>query len=373
MLAGNIVSREDDVFCIGVDMVANLEVDPELEVKPQVLNAVVHNLVRLEGGAFDIEHAGGELEITATVSKVVGRLISEYSRRTGKAHGRFEADEINFPVQQHVRHFYKANATNFMELTAAMMATLRVKATKTAAGSGHVVFAKVRDAGADQLLVAIVNEEWGAALGQDMGFAEAEILDLKGFRFAGRIDLTDWAKGGDKYLSFLKGRSNDVSAYFKAFLGCDSSITDAGETRTLKVALEAFALESGLDEKKRADFFNKAYDICNQLAKAGDPIHLETFANEMWPANPPALLNVMSRPELKLTDGFVPDKRVLKAFVQFAGKTKSWEVKFARDAILNKEVLFNDDESLTLHNVPAELKDRLRKELKDEEEENEDE
>jgi nucleoid-associated protein len=246
-----------------------------------------------------------------------------------------------------------------------MMATLRVKATKTAAGGGHVVFAHIRDDGTDQLLVAIVTEEWGAALGKDMGFAEAEILDLKGFRFAGRVDLVDWAKGGDKYLSFLKGRNNEVSAYFKSFLGCDSAITDAAETRTLKAALEAFALESGLEEQQRADFFNKAYELCNTLAKTSMPIDLETFANEMWPADPPALLVVMARPELKLTDGFIPDKRSLKAFVQFAGKTTAWEVKFARDAILNREVVFNENESLTLYNLPPELKERLRKEVRE--------
>lgn len=347
-------------------MAENPEVDLQPDVKARVLNAVVHDLVRLEGTAFEIEAAKEELQINATVSKVVGRLVSEYSKRTGKAHGQFEADEVNFPVQQFVREFYVQKAISFMVLTASMMATLRVKATKTAAGGGHVVFAHIHHEGADQLLVAIVTEEWGAALGKDKGFAESEILDLKGFRFAGRIDLTDWAKGGDKYLSFLRGRSNDVSAYFKSFLGCASSITDAAETRTLKAALDAFALESGLEEKPRADFFNKAFEICNKLARDGDPIDLQIFANELWPADPPALIRVMARPELKLSDGFVPDKRTLKAFVQFAGKTKAWEVKFARDAILNREVVFNDDETLTLYNLPQELKDRLRKELRDE-------
>jgi nucleoid-associated protein len=357
-------------FCIGVDMAANPEVDMQADQEPgiqtRVLNAVVHDLVRLEGAAFEVSHADEELEINATVSKVVGRLVSEYSKRAGKAHGQFEADEVNFPVQQHVRDFYTSKAIDFMALTAAMMATLRVKAAKTAAGGGHVVFAQIHHEGADQLLVAIVTEEWGAALGKNKEFAEAEILDLKGFRFAGRIDLTDWAKGGDKYLSFLKGRGHDVSAYFKAFLGCDSSVTDAAETRTLKTALETFAQESGLEEKRRAEFFNKAFEICNKLAKDGDPIDLQTFANEVWPADPPALMQVMGRAELKLSDGFVPDKRALRAFVQFAGKTKAWEVKFARDAILNRDVVFNDDETLTLHNLPPELKERLRNEVPNE-------
>lgn len=360
---------EDDVFNdIGVAMAANPAVDLQPEVQVRVLNAVVHDLIKLEGGAFHIECARVELNITATVSKVVGKLVSEYAKRSGKAHGRFEPDEVNFPVQQFVREFHEIKSTDFMGLTASMMTTLQNKASRTAAGGGHVVFAHIYHDGVYQLLVSIVTEEWGAALGENMEFSDMEILDLKGFRFAGRIDLTEWQKGGDKYISFLKGRSNEVSGYFKNFLGCDSSITDAAETRTLKTALEAFALESGLEEKQRTDFFNKAFDICKVLAKAGDPIDLQAFANELWPGNPPALMEVLGRAELKLSDGFVPDKRSLKAFVQFAGKTKGWEVKFARNAILEGDVVFNDDESLTLYNLPPELKERLRKEVRDEEE-----
>ncbi|CAN7465950.1 nucleoid-associated protein [Pseudoduganella sp. LjRoot289] len=368
-LAGNIVWGEDDVFLtLGVVMAANPEVEIQLEVKALVLNAVVHDLLRMAGGAFSVECSKAELNITATTSKVVGRLVGEYAKRSGKAHGQFEADEVNFPVQQFVRQFYETKTIDFMGLTEAMMKTLHTRASKTAAGGGHVVFAYIYHEGIYQLLVAIVTEEWGAALGNDKDFADTAILDLKGFRFAGRIDLNEWQKGGDKYLSFLKGRSNEVSGYFKLFLGCDSSITDSAETRTLKAALDIFASESGMEDKQRSDFFSKAYEICSVLNKAGDPIDLQTFANELWPGNPPALMQVMGREELKLSDGFVPDKRALKAFVQFAGKTKAWEVKFARKAMLDGDVVFNDDESLTLYNLPAELKERLRKEIKDEEE-----
>lgn len=349
-------------------MAANPDVIIQQEFPVRVVHAVVHDLVRMEGAAFDVHHANQELAINATVSRVIGRLVSEYAKRTGKAHGRFEADEINFPVQRAVREFYADQTTDFMGLTTAMMATLREKAARTAAGSGHVVFALIHLDGSDLLFVTIVTEEWTAALRQDLAFTETEVLDLRGFRFAGRVDLTDWARGGEKYLSFLKGRSNDVSAYFKAFLGCDSSITDAAETRTLKAVLDTFIVESNFEEKQKAEFFNKAFEICNRLAKNGDAIDLQTFANELWPADPPALMSVMGREELRLSDGFVPDRRVLKAFVQFAGKTKAWEVKFAREAILNRDVVFNDDESLTLYNLPAELKDRLRSELKEDDE-----
>lgn len=341
----------------------------EADVVVEVRNTVVHDLVKRDPGVFEVVLAKGELDVTDTVAKVVGRLVGEYSKRSGKAHGEFEADEDNFPVQKYVRDFYVDDRSDFMALTTHMMSTLQAKASKTAASGGHVVFAKIYHQGFDQLVVAIVTEEWGAALGKNLELADTAILDLKGFRFAGRINLSDWANGGDKYISFLKGRSGEVSGYFKLFLGCDSSITDAAETHTLKNALESFAKESELDEEQRSDFFNKAYQLCSTLNKAGDPMELQVFANELWPADPVALMKVLARDEFKLTDGFIPDKRGLKAFVQFAAKTKTWQVKFERKAILDKDVVFNDDmESLTLFNLPTELKERLRKEMADVEE-----
>ena len=39
-------------------------------------------------------------------------------------------------------------------------------------------------------------------------------------RVAGRIDLGAWQTGGERYISFLRGRG-DVAQYFKLFLGCN--------------------------------------------------------------------------------------------------------------------------------------------------------
>ena len=101
------------------------------------------------------------------------------------------------------------------------------------------------------------------------------------------------------------------------------------------------------------------------------PFEVQVFSNELWPASPAILVELLSDPKLELSDGFIPDRRVLKRLVKFSGKTKSWKIEFDRTALNEKQVLFNPDETLTITNVPEELKIRLRKEIQLDEEDNE--
>jgi nucleoid-associated protein len=330
-----------------------------------VKSLVVHKLMK-DGDGFKPELRDAPNAVSETTAKVVGLLIAEYAKRSGKAHGRFEKDEDNYPVQGYLREYFDVGST-FLEATTAMMRTLCAKAKGTAAAPGGVIMAHVQTGGLDHVMVAIVTEEWGAAMNTEMELAGSDYLDLKGFRFAGRVNLTEWQAGGDKYLSFLRGKGQ-VSGYFKVFLGCDSSVTDAAETRTLKEALDEFVLQAVLDEKAKQEFFDKAFDICARLHKNRMPIDLDAFANELWPHDPNKLSEVFGAPERKLSDGFVPDRRVFKSFVQFAGKTKTWKVEFSREAINRRDIIFNKDETLTLTNLPRDLKQRLKQELQEEDE-----
>lgn len=329
-----------------------------------IKSIVVHRLLK-EGDAFGADLRHGQNAVSEDTSKMVQQLISEYAKRTGKAHGRFEVDEVNYPVQTQLRQHFVERETTYLELSSLMMATLCAKAKGTAATPGGVIMAHIEADGAEFVIVAIVSEEWAPALNAELEVKGAQHLDLKGFRFAGRVNLTEWQSGGDKYLSFIRGKGHQVSAYFKAFLGCDSSVTDAAETRNLKDALDEFVRESNLDEQQTQNFYDKAYSICDQLHKERAPIDFDAFANELWPTDPGSLTKILSAPDRKLSDGFVPDKRVYRSFVQFSGKTKTWKVEFSREAIKRGEIVFNQDETLSITNVPPELKARLRSEVKD--------
>lgn len=333
-----------------------------------VKNVVVHRLIKTNDG-FQPALREDANEVSATTRKVVELLIGEYGKRSGKAHGQFETDLDNYPVQGFLRAHFVDRSTDFVSMTSSMMRTLCSKAKGTAATAGGVIFAHTQTDSEEHVVVAIVTEEWGAALRAGLEVEGGEYLDLKGFRFAGRVNITEWKNDQEKYLSFLKGKGQEVSGYFKSFLGCANSVTYSSDTRTLKGVLEEFALQTHLNEEQRRIFFDKAFAICLRHSKEQTPIDLEVFANELWPTAPQELTERFAQPERKLSDGFVPDKRVFNSFIKFTGKTDTWKIEFSRDAIHKQEVLFDEEsETLTFKNLPIELKERLRHEKSNEDE-----
>lgn len=342
---------------------------PALPVSTSIVkNIVVHRLVKADDGIQPSLRKNPNA-VSDTTRKVVQMLIDEYSKRTGKAHGQFEKDQDNYPVQGHLKAHFVAKNVDFIAMTSSMMLTLCAKAKGTAATPGGVIFAHTNSGGEEHVIVAIVTEEWGATLGDGLEVEGGEYLDLKGFRFAGRVNITEWQNNGEKYLSFLKGKGQEVSGYFKSFLGCANSVTYTADTRTLKTALEDFAHQSNLNDSVRSDFFDKAFEICARHHKNHLPLDLDAFANELWPNDPKELTKVFAESERKLSDGFVPDKRVINTMIKFAGKTNTWKLEFSRDAIQKGDVLFHDEtETLTIKNLPVELKQRLRAEKSPEDE-----
>lgn len=340
------------------------EADAELE--NEIVNVIVHSLNKTDGG-FVIDDRKQVLEVGDTIQRLIDQLAKIYAAKTGKSHGRFEADVDNYPVSKFLDSYYNVGDSDFVATTLQMAEALKKTARGTASTGGHVFFAHFKRA-ADQshyFIVAILNDELGAALNKSKEVVDALHLDIKGFRLAGRVNLTSWSGGGDKYLSFIKGRGQDkVSEFFKLFLGCNNSIAAVLETQKLGTVLELFTVSQGMEEEQREEFLQSAYTVCKRYADKDVPFEVDAFANEVWPANPGELSSSFEESGLDISDGFIPDKRSLSSLVKFSGATKTWRLTFDRAALSNDEIEFNiEDETLVIKKLPEELIARLRVEV----------
>jgi len=338
----------------------------EVKLENEIMNVIVHSLNKADGGFF-IDDRKEVLEVGETIQRLIDQLAKIYAAKTGKSHGRFEDDVDNYPVSRYLESYYKAGSSDFVATTLQMAENLKMSAQGTASTGGHVFFAHFKRE-ADQshyFIVAILNDELGAALNKSKEVVDALHLDIKGFRLAGRVNLTAWADGGDKYLSFIKGRGQDkVSEFFKLFLGCNNSVAAVLETQKLSTALESFALSKGMDEDSREEFLQSAYTVCKRYADKDTPFELEAFANELWPEAPQELSESFEASGLDISDGFIPDKRSLRSLVKFSGTTKNWRIMFDRAALSNDEIEFNiETETLVIKKLPEELLARLRVEV----------
>jgi nucleoid-associated protein len=228
-----------------------------------------------------------------------------------------------------------------------------------------VLIAHVNNGATEFLLSVIVTEIVGTAITEGMEIIESVHLDMSHLRVAGRINLTAWQVPEERYISFLKGRG-EIANYFKKFLGCNDLLIARRETQKLMEGLEQFATNQHLDTTSRDNLFQNAYVFLNNLAQNNIPICLDTFANNLWSDAPNDLLTVLSDENLELSDGFVPDKKVIKNLVKFKGIAARWKLEFDRDALRFEDVRYNrDNNTLTLSNVPEALRNDLLAELGD--------
>lgn len=327
----------------------------------EIVTLAVHDLVRKEG-RYETQLAARTLAVTDTTQRVIDEIYDLYNRRASKSHGKFTTQE-GYPTQGQVRDYVADPNNDFLALTSRMMETLKTQAqARSASTGGHVLFAHFKREDRDYLLVAIVNDRLSAALTSERDMRDVKHLDLDGFRFAGRINLTAWARGDDRYISFLKGKG-DVSEYFRHFLGCDSVVQDRVDTSNLVSALKNFVVVSKMPERDGNEFLGRAKAICERASRAREELEFEALANELMPKDPKKLIDHLAHADRALSDRFVPDRRALASLVRLRGGTKQWKVEFEREAISDGTVLYDAERnSLTLTGLPDELVAQLTSE-----------
>ena len=328
-----------------------------------IYKVAVHDLKKTVSG-FDVVLGKDDLATSPTAKRVIDDLHELYGRRTSKSHGRFSPNAADYPTEGHLKEYLDASAGDFSALTQKLMTTLQLQAQRRpGATGGHVFFAHFGRDARQYLLVAIVNDKLGAALTQDLEVRDVQHLDMDGFRFAGRINLTGWLAGDARYVGFLKGKG-DVSEYFREFLGCDATTQERQDTADLVRALKDFAEAEGMAQEAKDDFLGRAKSICERSIKARSELELEALSNELLPSNPRSLLDVLTDPDRGLNDNFIPHRGALGSLVRYRAKTPLWSLDFSREALSQGAIRFDPKaKTLTIRNLPPEFSAQLDAEL----------
>ncbi len=330
-----------------------------------IFGVAVHDLIGPSlGSNFQVRIGRSDLAGSSTALRVIENINEQYGRRASKSHGRFSSDAINYPTGEQVRAYLASDERDFGALSISLMSTLAAQARrKPGATGGHVFFAHFERDGRHYILVALVNDRLGAMIATDNSLADVQHLDMDGFRFAGRINVSGWIGGDDRYIGFLKGNGN-VSGYFQEFLGCDTTISARVETTSLVHALKQFAESREMDATQKEQFLRSASVICDRISRSGQQLSFEALSNELQPSHPADLSEYLSDPDRGLNDHFTPDRRALRGLVKFRAKTPLWSMEFDRDALLQSKIRFNSEENtLIITDLPDQLLAELRAEI----------
>ncbi len=329
---------------------------------------VVHKLIKSQHGVASIELAEALINITPSAQRLIDHLHKLYAERPGKGYGKFEEDENNFPMRRFIREYFVDHSTDYYALSQVMMEHLQSRAgQEQLATGGYVLISHVNNGANDFLLVAIVTEVVGTAITEGLEIIDSVHLDMSNLRVAGRVDLTAWQGGADRYVSFLKGRG-EVANYFKQFLGCNDVLVALQETQKLVRGLESFAVEQHLEPAERDQLFEQAYTYLEELGRSGSPVSLDALANRLWSDMPDDLKTALAAEELQLSDGFIPDRRAIKVLMKFKGTSTHWKLEFDRRGLRNGDIKYDSvNNTLILSSIPVALRKELLDELTEDE------
>ncbi|WP_337030375.1 nucleoid-associated protein [Pantoea agglomerans] len=328
---------------------------------------VVHIMNKEQRGNASLLPSPEEKNVQAASQRLADDLTEKYSGRASKGYGKFEDNLDNFPMKGIVNDYFVTKEVDFYSTSIRMLEHLKARADEeTMSTGGFVIIAHTETDDNQFLLVAILTSAIGATV-HDFDIQTSEYLDIAKLRVAGRIDVTGWLSGKDHYISFLKGQ-NAVAAYFRKFLGCNDILLAKEETTKLKDALIDFANERNLQAEEREEFLNKSHERLKQLSKSSNQFDTQTFANELWPAEPELLVNKLASEDLEFSDGFVPDSNIIRALVSFKGRSQHWSLNFDRAALHDGTVYYDEENNrLILKDVPDTLKDEILSELGEDE------
>ena len=325
-----------------------------------VSDLVIHRLVREAQGASRVVLRAGQNPLDEPALRLMERLCQSYAARPGKGYGHFEQEGAGFPMPGLVRQLVVEQRIDFARFQQEAMAVLQARVEEDQIeDGGYLVVARVSMFGADCLWFALIQDVLGSAILEGGEIVDAPQLDIAGIQVAGRIDLTAWQAGAERYISFLKGRG-DVAGYFKRFLGCTDVVIALKETRKLVETLEQFAEAQALPPPARDTLLERAHEVLEAMGERSAPVSLETVAAEVWPEAPEKLVETLQEESRELATGFVPDKRALRPLVRFRAKAQGWRLEFDRAGLSAGTVQYDaGNNTLILTNVPESLKRSL--------------
>lgn len=333
----------------------------------KILDFIVHKLIKeAHEKTADVDIRPSTLTVNPSVQRLVDEIHKLYLSKLGKGYGRFESDEDNYPFPKYIKEHFSENKYDFHPFSEKLMRHLKERAKQEPlATGGYVLIAKVENDSTTYLLVAMVTEVIGSAITNNLDVIDSTHLDMSQLRVAGRIDITAWQNGHDRYISFIKGRS-DIATYFKLFLGCNDVVVAAQESKKLVHALESFALAQQMSADERDNLLATAYHFLNDLSKNGNPVSLDALANHIYPQAPDKLKEKFADDSIELSDDFVPDRRAIKSLIKFSGKSNHWQIIFDRKGIRDGSVRYDkDSDTIILSAIPDDLKQELIEEHQD--------
>lgn len=328
----------------------------------KILDIIVHE-IKTDSGNNDVHIIARENALDPADQNVI-RLMElingAYSSAKSLDYGRF-IDTLNFPkmlseYNSGHKAFYDASIDAMDELKSRMQ-------TQRLSTGGYIVLARFdSDESINYFMVVMLKIKEGLVFDENMELLEVERLDLEQLHFAARINLSLQTSNPEKrYVSFLKGRRSqeDISKYFRAFLGVDESSYESakGATTTLIDAIKTYATSKSWTEEEFSTVKSRVFAYAKTQFENSNAVYINALSSLIDPDSADEFIIHANAHELPAA--FHIDSKVLNRLRRYSGGDKEVNISFTND-VINKRIFVNHEmDTITLKGIPLRLKQDL--------------
>lgn len=327
-----------------------------------LVDIIVHE-IKTESHSNDVSIVPREKALESSnpnVLRMMELINSAYSSATSLDYGKF-TESLNFPK---LLSLYKTEKKSFYDTTIDAMAELKSRMqTEPLSTGGYIVFARFSNADStDFFMVVMLKIKEGLVFDENMDLLEVERLDLEQLHFAARINLTVQSSSPDKrYVSFLKGKrsSDNISLYFKAFLGVDEESYESakGATNNFIDSLKLYATENEWTEEEFNNAKSRVFNYSKEQFDQKQAVTISALSNLIDPENSEKFIQHANQSELP--SSFHIDRRVLNRLRRYSGGDKEVNISFSNETINRRIFIDQDNDTITLKGIPSKLKQDL--------------
>ncbi|MBY5991282.1 nucleoid-associated protein YejK [Ferrimonas balearica] len=337
--------------------------------------AILHAVIRADDGQLQCKLRPQPLSHSNALDDLVGELHRLYTAKAGKGYGHFgvPAGEDGEPQGEANEAFkaamtaWRAGERGFVEFTAEAGQLLGQELGKyDFATGGYLLMAAYNHVASDYLFVALLSPKPSVSVSDEMEVHGSEHLDLSNLQLAARVDLTEWQADptSKKYLTFVKGRAGrKVADFFLDFMGCVEGVDAKAQNKQLMKAVEDFVSDSELDKSERQQVRDSVFDYCKGQVAVGEPIQMKDVSDEMADQGLDAFYQFTSSGDYELEDEFPADQPTLRQLKKFSGTGGGVSVSFDAQHLGERVQWDPHRDTLTIHGVPPNLLDQLKRRL----------
>lgn len=317
---------------------------------------MVHQLTRIDNKT-DLHLRDDELELDDPARTLLADVKSTFSGRASKRYGAFSEESGHCKAL--TRQWVSAGIT-FKTFSQQLMQHLAIALEQAdVEAEGHWLFAEESLEAGGQLWFFHLKHKSGLSLTHDLLLSDSRIIDYGKLGFGACLDLSAFAEQDKQYLtvSFGFGEKSLQDALLD-FIGFVATVDTSADTEAFMAVVDAFSTRLPAD--KGQNYRKKAAEFCVEQDKLGEPVSYRVLSEELQTEADASIAQFIEQEEPTLKESFIPDRKSLKRYIRYSGRSKDVSISFSNDT-LGKDIQFDaEHERLIINEIPAALLQQLK-------------